>query len=251
MDAVGGNVDSGYAGRHIVWDWNGTLFDDVDAVLFATNESVAALGAGPFTLAAYRSMFRMPLPAFYERILGYQPDERVWTLINEAYHDAYHRRRDACQLAAGALALLRSWRLGGGTQSLLSMYPHAHLTPLIERLGLTGHFVRVDGRDGPATDSKRRYLVRHLEVLGVDAATVTLIGDSVDDAEAALSVGASAVLYTGGFHDRATLVATGAPVVDDLAAAVALAAGVQGGNRTAGASAEPADGPESAGSLRA
>jgi phosphoglycolate phosphatase-like HAD superfamily hydrolase len=49
-----------------------------------------------------------------------------------------------------------------------------------------------------------------------------LIGDSVDDAEAAASVGAGAVLYSGGFTHVDKLRAVGVPVVDTLHEAVAL-----------------------------
>jgi phosphoglycolate phosphatase-like HAD superfamily hydrolase len=52
---------------------------------------------------------------------------------------------------------------------------------------------------------------------------VVVIGDTVDDAVAAAHVGATAVLYTGGSHSRATLESVGVPVVDNLAEAVALA----------------------------
>ena len=50
-----------------------------------------------------------------------------------------------------------------------------------------------------------------------------LIGDSVDDADAAASVGARCVLYTGGFTDPARLRAVGVPVADTLAEAMLLA----------------------------
>jgi phosphoglycolate phosphatase-like HAD superfamily hydrolase len=52
-----------------------------------------------------------------------------------------------------------------------------------------------------------------------------LIGDSLDDADAAESVGARCVLYTGGFTDPDRLRASGRPVADALTEAVALAAG--------------------------
>ncbi|GAB3968568.1 hypothetical protein GCM10027615_20680 [Plantactinospora veratri] len=51
-----------------------------------------------------------------------------------------------------------------------------------------------------------------------------LIGDSIDDAEAADSVGARCVLYSGGFTDSARLRAAGWPVADSLTEAVELAA---------------------------
>ena len=60
-----------------------------------------------------------------------------------------------------------------------------------------------------------------MELKGPD---VVLIGDTVDDALAAQAVGARCVLYSGGFTEARQLRATGAPVVDTLTEAVALAA---------------------------
>jgi phosphoglycolate phosphatase-like HAD superfamily hydrolase len=53
---------------------------------------------------------------------------------------------------------------------------------------------------------------------------VALIGDSVDDADAAAAVGAACVLHTGGIDGAATLARTGAPVVGSLSEAVGLIA---------------------------
>ena len=50
-----------------------------------------------------------------------------------------------------------------------------------------------------------------------------LIGDALDDAAAAASVGADCVLYSGGLTHPENLAAAGVPVADTLAAAVALA----------------------------
>jgi hypothetical protein len=50
-----------------------------------------------------------------------------------------------------------------------------------------------------------------------------LIGDSLDAAAAADSVGAAVVLYTGGFTHPDRLRAAGRPVADTLVEAVALA----------------------------
>jgi phosphoglycolate phosphatase-like HAD superfamily hydrolase len=52
---------------------------------------------------------------------------------------------------------------------------------------------------------------------------VALIGDSLDDADAATSVGARCVLYTGGISDPARLRASGHPTADTLTEAVTLA----------------------------
>ena len=63
----------------------------------------------------------------------------------------------------------------------------------------------------------------HLAALGLDGADCVLVGDSVDDAEAAEAVGAGCVLYSGGFTDIDRLRATGRPVAHTLTEAVRLA----------------------------
>ncbi len=52
---------------HIVWDWNGTLFHDNDAIIGATNAAFAELGLEPLTLERYRALYCVPVPKFYER----------------------------------------------------------------------------------------------------------------------------------------------------------------------------------------
>ena len=56
----------------------------------------------------------------------------------------------------------------------------------------------------------------HLEALAVRGEDCVLIGDSLDDAEAAAAVGARVVLYSGGFTDEDRLRATGLPVATTL-----------------------------------
>ena len=215
---------------HIIWDWNGTLFHDMDAVLGASNAAFATIGIAPLTLQEYREQYEIPIPRFYERLLGRQPTEAEWLLLDDAFHDRYHELSPACGLTDGALGLLGGWGAAGHSQSLLSMYEHERLLPVVERFGLTGHFVRVDGRSGPSGGQKAAHLTRHLAALGegVAPARTVLIGDAADDALAALSVGAHAVLYTGGSHTREKLEPVGVPVVDSLAEAVELAARLVG-----------------------
>ncbi|MFC9116426.1 HAD family hydrolase [Streptomyces sp. NPDC057092] len=210
---------------HIVWDWNGTLFHDVDAVIGATNAAFAELGLAPITLERYRELYCVPVPKFYERLMGRLPSETEWELMDAAFHRHYTDHRVRCGLADGVEDLLRTWASAGRSQSILSMYGHDDLVPLVRDFGIASHFIRVDGRTGPSGGSKAEHMVRHLSALGdvVDPRRTVVIGDAADDALAARHVGARAVLYTGGSHGRASLEAVGVPVVDTLSEAVAQA----------------------------
>ncbi|MFD7667593.1 HAD family hydrolase [Streptomyces sp. NPDC059788] len=232
---------------HIVWDWNGTLFHDTEAVMGATNAAFAELGLPPITLDRYRELYCVPIPKFYERLLGRLPTDAEWLVMDEAFHRHYAVHRPACGLAEGAEALLESWQLAGRSQSILSMYGHDELMPLVRDFGIASRFLRVDGRTGPSGGGKSEYMVRHLAALAagpsgaarpdgagrtdpargeaarIDPARTVVIGDAVDDAVAARHAGAHAVLYTGGSHSRSSLAAAGVPVVDTLAEAVEAA----------------------------
>ncbi|MFI2432586.1 HAD family hydrolase [Streptomyces sp. NPDC018693] len=215
------------AGAHIVWDWNGTLFHDNDAIIGATNAAFAELGLEPITLERYRALYCVPVPKFYERLMGRLPTDAEWEVMDEAFHRYYAEERVRCGLTAGVEELLVGWRSAGHSQSLLSMYGHEELVPLVRGFGIEAHFVRVDGRTGPSGGSKAEHMVRHLGALGgVDPSRTVVIGDAADDAVAARHAGARAVLYTGGSHSRASLEGVGVPVVDTLAEAVEVAEGL-------------------------
>ncbi|MGP4003357.1 HAD family hydrolase [Streptomyces sp. 8N706] len=220
----------GKHGTHIVWDWNGTLFHDIDAVIEATNASFAEIGLPSITLARYRDLYCVPVPRFYERLMGRLPTDEEWEVMDEAFHRHYRTRAESAALTVGAKELLADRQAAGLTQSLCSLAPHEHLIPIVRTHGIEELFVRVDGRIGPSHTGKAEHMARHLAALdgAVRGDRVVVIGDAVDDAIAAEHVGARAVLYTGGSHSRASLETAGVPVVDSLAEAVEAAESLYG-----------------------
>lgn len=212
------------ASAHVVWDWNGTLLHDIEVVIAATNASFAEIGLPAITLERYRDLYCVPVPRFYERLMGRLPTDEEWAVMDEVFHRHYWALAESCGLAEGAAELLAGRPAIGGTQSLCSLAPHAELVPMVRSHGIEQHFVRVDGRIGASHGGKAEHMVRHLGALrGIDPARTVVIGDATDDAVAAAHVGAHAVLYTGGSHSRSSLRQAGVPVVDSLSEAVQVA----------------------------
>lgn len=211
---------------HLVWDWNGTLLDDLEPVVEATNAALALVGGPMVDAADHRRDFRRPVVDYYAFVLDRPIDADEFSRLDRVFHDTYRTRLVDCALADDALDAINSWQ---GTQSLLSMYFHDELVPEITRRGLVDRLARVDGlRAQVGGGHKAEHLVAHLAALGVDGTDAVLIGDSIDDALAADEVGAGIVLYTGGFTDPDVLRATGRPVADTLLDAVRLAQGRRG-----------------------
>jgi phosphoglycolate phosphatase-like HAD superfamily hydrolase len=203
--------------KHIIWDWNGTLFHDIDAVVGATNEVFKPYALPALTADGFRAVYTRPIWVAYERLLGRPLADGEWELLDDGFHEHYYRLSDACGLAADAELVLTGWT---GSQSLCSMAPHAHLVPKVDSFGISRHFTRIDGLLGTTGGEKAAHMTAHIQAMGVDPGEILVIGDSVDDGLAAKYVGAKAVLYTGGMTTRADLQSTGLPVVDTLADAL-------------------------------
>jgi phosphoglycolate phosphatase-like HAD superfamily hydrolase len=212
--------------RHIVWDWNGTLFDDQHLVLEGLAAVLDAAGLPRVDLVTYQRLYTRPVQVFYERLFGRSIGPEEWEALDELYHRGYRDALAHATLAADAEVALRRAAASGRSQSLLSMWRHDELVPLVDRLQIGAHFVRVDGLRGAAGGLKAPHLAAHLERLpgdaGRDPAAVLVIGDALDDAAAAAEVGAACVLYDGGSHPRVELEAAGVPVADRLTEALDL-----------------------------
>lgn len=218
--------------HHVVWDWNGTLFDDLHIVVDAVNTSLALFGEGPIDAATYRDHYRRPVLLFYESLLGRSVDETMWRTIDEKFHHAYHASLDRAGLAPDAVQAVDAVLRAGGTQSILSMWWHDQLVPAVQTFGLEERMIAVDGHRGAPGETKAQHLAHHVEQLRLlhprlsDAKLVT-IGDITDDAAAAAAVGVDCVLYDSGSQPRSVLEGESVPVADSLLEAIWLA-GIRG-----------------------
>lgn len=206
---------------HVVWDWNGTLLDDLPVVVGAVNVLLAQRDLDPITADDYTRQYTRPVRVFYERLFGRDVDDAEWAEMDDVFHAAYADTVAVdAKLMAGAREMLRAIDASHRTQSLLSMYRHTDLLPLLDQYELDDHFEVVQGLVGEGGGRKLPHLERHLAAMvhlhGDDPSRVLVVGDAIDDALAAQHLGARAVLLASGSHPRAELEATGAPVVDTL-----------------------------------
>ncbi len=213
--------------RHVVWDWNGTLLDDQELVVDALGVVLDDAGVPRVDLATYQALYTRPLRRFYEHLFGRPIDDEEWAHIDELYHAGYRAALADVELTEDAEVALDAIARTGRSQSLLSMWRHDELIPLVERLGVREHFVRVDGLRGPGGGLKAPHLEAHLQrvvaTAGDDPREVLVVGDALDDAAAAAHVGARCVLYDGGSHPPEQLEAAGVPVAASLTGALDLA----------------------------
>ena len=71
--------------RNVVWDWNGTLLDDVEASLVSVNDMLDSFSIPPITLETYYTYVDTPISRFYEHLFDLEkmPMSRLAPLFRE------------------------------------------------------------------------------------------------------------------------------------------------------------------------
>ena len=54
--------------RHVIWDWNGTLVDDVDLCVDILNQVLIFYQKPTLTVSQYRELFFFPVSEFYQSL---------------------------------------------------------------------------------------------------------------------------------------------------------------------------------------
>jgi phosphoglycolate phosphatase-like HAD superfamily hydrolase len=217
---------------HLIWDWNGTLFDDLHIVVEGVNASLQMLGLAPIGPDEYRASYRRPVALFYEDLLGRKITRGEMKEIDDTFHEAYHAALDRAGLAPDAREAVCAVVRAGQTQSVLSMWWHDRLVAAVKAFGLDGHMIAVDGHRGAPGETKAEHLRHHVAQLdslypGLNGTRIVVVGDITDDAAAADDVGVDCVLYDSGSQARSMLESMEVPVVDSLLEAV-WTAGIRG-----------------------
>ncbi|MFP4417938.1 MAG: HAD family hydrolase [Chitinispirillaceae bacterium] len=201
--------------RHIIWDWNGTLFDDVDLCLELINTLLSRHGLKSITLERYRDVFGFPVRRYYQNI-GFDFRRVSFERVAVEFIDAYNSRRFEAGLYKGAAETLRGLCNLGVSHSVLSAYRHADLETTIRRLGIGGYFETISGISDQFAASKKENGALLIKKLTYTPEEILLVGDTGHDFEVARMIGVDCILISHGHSSLNRLKRCGVPVVDAL-----------------------------------
>ena len=201
--------------RHVIWDWNGTLFDDAHLCVDVMNRLLAARGLTALTAERYQDLFGFPVVDYYRR-LGFDFTRETFEQAGSEFMAGYERRRLEGVLRPEAPAALAAFRRAGVGQSVLSAYRSDTLGELVSHFGIRGFFEAVIGGDDHYARGKTEQGLSWMRQAGISPREVLLIGDTVHDFEVARAMGAACWLIPCGHQSPARLRACGVPVYDSL-----------------------------------
>ena len=218
--------------RHLIWDWNGTLLDDLDLSIAVMNSLLARRRLPRLDRARYHALFDFPVRAYYER-LGFDPVVDSFEHLSVEFIAGYDDRRLESTLHRDSRRVLAAVRAAGLRQSILSAYRHETLVEIVTHFGIAAHFDQIAGLDNIHAHSKVALGQDLVRRLGVPPGEILLVGDTLHDLEVARELGVGCALVAAGHHPAARLRNGDAPVYSDLAA-FAAAHGLQGNSASGG-----------------
>jgi len=182
----------------IVFDWNGTLLDDIDYCLSITNKMLEEFALPQLTRTRYRSIFSFPVQSYYQQ-LGFDfakhPFPELAARWMRSYTANVTARADLFQQTEGLIEDLKN---SGYRLAILTAAIESDVHELLVHHGIDEAFDEVYGLDHCEASSKVERGQQMYAAMGLDAARTLLIGDTDHDFEVGQALGAPTLLLADG-----------------------------------------------------
>lgn len=178
--------------RNLIFDWSGTLVDDLGPVVATTNAVLGHYGKGPLTREEFLADFELPYTRFYERFLPEVPIAEVETLYLR------HFPRDGGKVVEldGARRLLDAARARGMRLFILTSVPELHWQAQARQVGLEKYFEEV----WAAVVDKQEFCGSKVAEIGLVPEETAFVGDMRHDIEAGHAAGLLTVATLTGYE---------------------------------------------------
>ena len=197
----------------VIWDFNGTLIDDLDLVVRSVNTQLGKRGLPSLTADAYRDVFGFPVEDYYRRI-GVTFENETMADLSADFFDEYAPALMDCPLHDGVLEILRQVEARGLQQFVLSAMEQRMLRSMISHLNIGHFFDGIYGLAHQKGDSKIERAQELARDFGIDSRATLFVGDTDHDAEVAHALGMSVALISRGHQSAERLRATGHAVYE-------------------------------------
>ncbi len=198
--------------KYIIWDWNGTLLNDVGASLKSVNDMLDMRKMPHIDLKRYKECIGVPIRCFYEQVFDIE-NENYDELLRQ-YNEGYLAHLPEFGLSEGAVEMLEYFRKKGCKQIIVSSSNNDQLITNVRKYGIENYFDAILGAADYHATSKIERAVKYLKENGEGKAIV--IGDLEHDAIMANELGADCALLTSGHEKEERLRRSGARIIDKL-----------------------------------
>lgn len=199
----------------IIWDFNGTLIDDVKAALESVNDMLRRRNLPLINMEQYASYVDTPIIKFYEHIFDdlYSMD---FGEIAIEFNEGYEKHLPQRAVMADAEDVLEYFNFKGKLQTVISATHIDKVTNRLNEFGLSGYFDKILAHNNLIAEDKTHLAVKYFAEKGINPCEAVVIGDCVADFKMAEAIGCDCILTSQGHQSRKEFAETTATVIDSL-----------------------------------
>lgn len=201
--------------KYVIWDWNGTLFNDVELGISIINNILKNNNLHPLTYNKYRDIFTFPVSDYYKEA-GFDFNKTSFEILGKQFMDGYESRKYEFDLYPGAREVLNHIQKNGSKQSVLSAYKHDTLIEILTHYKIIDYFDKIQGLDNIYAGSKEHLGIELRKHIPYIKEEVLFVGDTLHDADVAKAMEVDCVLISNGHQSPNKLNANGNKVLSDI-----------------------------------
>lgn len=202
--------------KHIIWDWNGTLFDDVDACIATMNEMLQRRNIEMIkSRDYYREIFCFPVIDYYKK-LGFDFSKESFVDVADEFVDLYHHNCMKSSLMPDTIRTIKKLNKLKVKQTVISASEQTSLDCQMTPFNIKNLFDDTIGIEDNFARSKIDLARRYFENNHLRHEDVLFVGDSIHDYEVSRVLGCDCVLIPRGHQSEAVLNLNGAKLVGDF-----------------------------------
>lgn len=191
----------------LLFDLDGTLVNTLEDIAASVNHTLARLGHGPIAPDAVRQYVGDGIKTLMQRSLGGRSD-RLDEAVN--IYKEHHRRNLVVHSTLYPSVRETLDHFKPLPMAAISNKAQEFISPLLDRLGISGYFTAVIGADSglplkPAPDA----VLKVMAAQGVTRERTVIVGDGTTDVRAGRAAGVITCAVTYGFRSEAELRSAG------------------------------------------
>ncbi len=199
--------------KHVIWDWNGTLFNDVELCAGIMNILLTQESLPNISIQKYKEIFTFPVIEYY-RIAGHTFEKNSFEVLGMQFMEEYELKKISCDLFPGVREILAELNKRNIQQHLLSAYEQNSLNRILKYFSINNYFRNIVGLDNIYAGGKvhlAKQLAQKIRSNG-SAGNILLIGDTIHDFEVAREINSDCILLSHGHQDEERLLKLSIPL---------------------------------------
>ena len=156
--------------KTLIWDWNGTLLDDIHLCINSINKLLEKRGLETINTKKYREVFSFPVKDYYQNI-GFDFSKEDFSIPAHEFIDLYNSNVHLCSLHKNSIKVLEHFKSKGIKQFVLSAMKQDMLEQTLNHQNIIQYFKAVQGLDDHYANSKIKQGENLIEKHQVDKKT--------------------------------------------------------------------------------